>query len=107
MVDQRAIWEAQLTSIRGEMMSLLEYCNTERQAEIVRLYESGMNKTEIGRTLGVTRETIKSSLKIISDRAASQGYSPQHDMTHTVPDVFRVRGVSTYYNDEGKPVGQW
>ena len=30
-------------------MSLIEYCNTERQKEIVRLFESGMNKTEIGR----------------------------------------------------------
>jgi predicted phosphodiesterase len=89
------------------MMSLIEYCNTERQAEIVRLFESGMNKTEIGRTLGVTRETIKGSLKIISDRAATQGYSPQHDMIHTVPNVFKVRGVSTLYNDEGKPVNQW
>ena len=88
-------------------MSLLEYCNTERQKEIVTLYESGMNKTEIGRTLGVTRETIKSALKIISDRAATQGYSPQHDMIHTVPDVFRIRGVSTLYNDEGRPINQW
>ncbi len=28
-------------------------------------------------------------------------------MVHTVPDGFQVKGVSTYYNDEGKPVGQW
>ena len=88
-------------------MSLLEYCNTERQAEIVRLFESGMNKTDIGRALGVSRETIKGTIKIISDRAAKQGYSPDHDMTHTVPDGFHVRGVSTYYNEDGKPVGQW
>jgi predicted phosphodiesterase len=36
-----------------------------------------------------------------------QGHSPDHDMVHTVPDGFAVKGVSTYYNDEGKPVGQW
>jgi hypothetical protein len=24
-----------------------------------------------------------------------------------VPEGFKVKGVSTYYNDEGKPVGQW
>lgn len=28
-------------------------------------------------------------------------------MTHVVPDGFRVKGVSTYYNKEGKPAGQW
>jgi hypothetical protein len=89
------------------MMSLLEYCNTERQAEIVRLFESGMNKTEIGRSLGITRETVKSALKVISDRAAKQGYSPDHDMVHTVPPGFVLKGVSTLYNDEGKPVSQW
>ncbi len=40
-------------------------------------------------------------------KAAKQGHSPDHDMIHTVPDGFSVKGVSTYYNDEGKPVGQW
>jgi hypothetical protein len=28
-------------------------------------------------------------------------------MTRTVPDGFRVKGVSTYYNKDGKPSGQW
>jgi hypothetical protein len=88
-------------------MSLLNYCNTERQAEIVSLFEQGLNQTEIGRQLGITRETVKSTLKTIRTRAAKQGYSPGHDMVHTVPDGFKVKGVSTYYNDEGKPVGQW
>lgn len=88
-------------------MSLLNYCNTERQAEIVNLFEQGLNQTEIGRQLGITRETVKSTLKTIKTRAAKQGYSPGHDMVHTVPDGFKVKGVSTYYNDEGKPVGQW
>ena len=36
-----------------------------------------------------------------------QGWSPSHDMTHTVPDVFKIRGVSTLYNEDGKPVSQW
>ncbi len=88
-------------------MSLLNYCNTERQAEIVNLFEQGINQTEIGRQLGITRETVKSTLKTIRVRAAKQGYSPAHDMIHTVPDGYKVKGVSTYYNDEGQPVGQW
>ena len=88
-------------------MSLLEYCNTERQTEIVSLFEQGVNQTEIGRQLGITRETVKSTLRTIRTRAAKQGYSPGHDMIHTVPDGFKVKGVSTYYNDEGKPTGQW
>jgi hypothetical protein len=43
----------------------------------------------------------------LQQRAALQGHSPAHDMTHTVPDGFKVKGVSTYYDDEGKVRGQW
>ncbi len=88
-------------------MSLLRYCRTERQQQIVKLFESGMNKTEVGRELDITRETVKGTIKIIQDRAAKQGYSPDHDMVHQVPDGYAVKGISTYYNDDGKPTGQW
>jgi hypothetical protein len=40
-------------------------------------------------------------------RAAAKGYAPSHDMRHTVPEGFKVKGVSTYYDEEGKPRGQW
>lgn len=36
-----------------------------------------------------------------------RGHSPQHDMTHLVPDGYRVRGVSTLYDGDGKPRMQW
>lgn len=89
------------------MSDLYRYCKTDRQKEIVRLYESGLNKTEVGRELGITRETVKGTIKIIEDRAAKQGYSPDHDMVHQVPDGFQVSGVSTYYDSDGRPTGQW
>lgn len=38
---------------------------------------------------------------------AQKGYSPEHDMRHMVPDGYKVKGVSTFYNKEGKPAGQW
>jgi len=45
--------------------------------------------------------------KRVQTRAELQGYSPSHDMVKPVPDSFIVKGVSTYYNKEGKPSGQW
>ena len=36
-----------------------------------------------------------------------KGYSPTHDMTHAVPDGYLAKGVSTYYNKDGQPAGQW
>lgn len=37
---------------------------------------------------------------------ARQGWSPAHDMVHTVPDGFHVKGTSTLYKD-GAAVLQW
>lgn len=89
-------------------MSLLEYCTTDRQRQIVELYEQGLGYTKIAKELGLsTRWNARDAVRLVKARAATQGYSPNHDMVHTVPDGFKLKGVSTYYNDEGKPVGQW
>lgn len=36
-----------------------------------------------------------------------RGYKPEHDMTHTVPEGFAVKGVSSYYDAQGNLRGQW
>ncbi len=40
-------------------------------------------------------------------RLARQGWSPEHDMTKTVPDGFHLKGTSTLYDEDGKPKLQW
>lgn len=59
------------------------------------------------RAVGVAPSAVQRSIKGLKHKAALQGYSPEHDMVHPVPDGFKVRGVSTYYNSEGKAAGQW
>lgn len=55
------------------------------------------------RALNVSEEAVrKRRLKLVA-----QGWSPEHDLVHTVPDGYRISGVSTYYNEDGKPKGQW
>lgn len=46
------------------------------------------------------------SLATHKARFARQGWSPEHDLTHQVPDGFHLKGASTLYKD-GKPVLQW
>src|SRR3546814_7811820 len=58
------------------------------------------------RDLGVHNATVSRCIKALQDKAASQGYSPDHDMTHVVPDGFRVKGVSSFYNCHGELTGQ-
>jgi hypothetical protein len=57
--------------------------------------------------LGVSKTAINQSISILKRNSALQGYSPQHDMNKIVPDGFKLKGVSTYYNKEGKASGQW
>lgn len=80
---------------------------TERQRQIMEAVETYGSARAASRALNVNDMTIHRSIKAVKDKAAKQGYSPDHDMTRTVPDGFRVKGVSTYYNKEGKPTGQW
>jgi len=47
-------------------------------------------------------------MKSLIDKAARQGWSPEHDMTRTVPDGFRIKGTSTLYDMEtGEGRLQW
>lgn len=39
--------------------------------------------------------------------AAMKGFAPGHDMTHTVPSPFVVKGTSTLYGEDGQPKLQW
>lgn len=74
----------------------------------------------------VTDEQVKDALKSlsvkkaakllgISERAtwtrkaklARQGWSPEHDMTKTVPDGFHLKGTSTLYGEDGQLKLQW
>lgn len=88
-------------------MSLLDYCITEHQRKVITLHEEGLGYQKIGDKLGISKYSARDIIKNVKGKAAMQGLSPDHDMTRTVPEGFNVKGVSTYYNDEGKPVGQW
>ena len=85
---------------------LKEYA-TDIQKRRIDLLNEYKNFATVAKIEGVDRQAIKSSIKGLQSRAAKLGYSPEHDMVHTVPDGFQVKGVSTYYNAEGKPSAQW
>jgi hypothetical protein len=85
---------------------LKEFGNDIQAARVDAVNEHG-SFLEAGKALGVSGTAIKQSIDILKRNAAMQGYSPEHDMNRLVPQGFKVKGVSTYYNAEGKPSGQW
>lgn len=69
---------------------------------IAAVAEHGSN-AKAAANLGIDRRNVDRRMK----RLALRGYSPEHDMTKTVPDGFAVKGVSSYYDRDGNLAGQW
>lgn len=69
---------------------------------IAAVAEHGSNAKAAAK-LGIDRRNVDRRMK----RLALRGYSPEHDMTKTVPDGFAVKGVSSYYDRDGNLAGQW
>lgn len=80
---------------------------TPRQAEYIDAVNTYGDFSKTSRAMGVPRSTIQDGISLLKKKAARQGYSPEHDMQRTIPDGFLVKGVSTYYNKDGKPSAQW
>ena len=84
-----------------------DYAESEAQAGVASLMDSGMTKREAAKKLGISERNVYRMLQRIKANAVRRGYSPEHDMTHVVPEGYKVKGVSTYYNEDGKLTGQW
>lgn len=80
---------------------------TPRQRELIEAWLQHGGIMSAAKALGIDKKLIHQARARVKAKAAAQGYAPEHDMTRTVPDGFAVKGVSTYYDREGKPTGQW
>jgi len=90
-----------------EWESLIPYVSSTQQKQLLDVLNTGLTVSDAAIQLGIGERHARRMLQKTRANAARQGYAPSHDMTNTVPDGFVVSGVSTYYNDEGKPTGQW
>jgi len=87
---------------------LLQFCSTEKQLQCVTLcYVEGKSQQVAGKELGLSRSNVRDHLRAVKDKAAKRGYSPHNDWHHPVPDGHKIKGVSTFYDEDGNPVRQW
>ena len=89
------------------MNHLREFCNVRDHEVLDALEAAGGNKTEAAKMIGMNLRNLYRQLHRLQARAARQGISPEHDMTHGVPPGYVVKGVSTYYSEDGHVKGQW
>jgi hypothetical protein len=80
---------------------------TIRQIELIDAVNLHGSHRKAAKFLGINSSVVDHAIKTVKKKASLSGFSPEHDMTRTVPEPFVVRGISTYYNAEGKPSGQW
>ena len=85
---------------------LYKYC-TPRQKEILEAIELHGGAKAASKAMGINTGGASDAYIAVKKKAALYGYAPENDFTRPVPQGFVAKGVSTYYNSEGKPSGQW
>lgn len=86
--------------------TLTEYA-TETQSKYLEALNRHGSFSKAANALGCNQRSVERAIENLKKAAAKQGYSPEHDMTRPVPDPYRVKGVSTLYNEEGQVSAQW
>jgi hypothetical protein len=77
-----------------------------REKQFLDAVEKHGKPTHAAKALGIHHSVLIRALDSLEKRAAKMGYAPAFDMTHAVPDGFRVKGVSTAYTNDGIAM-QW
>lgn len=91
----------------SNILALLDFASTERQKEIIQAVEDCGSHRLAAEKLGVHHSSVDHTISYVKKKAAVKGFSPEHDYTKTVPEPFIAKGISTYYNKDGKPSAQW
>lgn len=90
----------------SDLAALLPYA-TDAQARYINAVLKHGSQRQAVKIENFGRRSMQRALQSVRVNAARKGWSPSHDMTHTVPDGFAVKGVSTLYNAEGQVAAQW
>lgn len=80
---------------------------TEKQAKYIDALNEHGGPAAAGRALGCDPRNFYQTMQAVKKKAATAGYSPEHDMTHEVPSPYVVKGTSTLYDVDGNQKLQW
>lgn len=87
--------------------NLIEFAGSERQAEVLRAVIEHGSQRKAAAALGLAKNAVDQHVAAAKARAVRRGYAPEAAMTRAVPDGMKAKGVSTYFNADGVPAGQW
>lgn len=86
---------------------LFDYATAEEAEVLTALEACGGSQPHAAIMLAITVSAVRNRLYRVRKRAASRGYSPDHNWKHAVPDGHRIKGNSTLFNSDGTVDQQW
>lgn len=97
-----------MSLVPKQLEQLLPFvCSNEQLEMLEGLIQYNGDVTAYAKAADKIPTNIYRSVRRITKRAAKQGHAPEHDMTATAPDGFKVKGVSTLYDADGQVKIQW
>jgi hypothetical protein len=89
-----------------DLTGLVEFA-APKQRQILEARIAGESWAWIQNKYGVEAGNARKMIASLKRRASRLGWSPAHNMTHTVPEGYTVKGVSTLYDADGNVTQQW
>lgn len=84
----------------------LDYCTVHQRKILEAVIHYGSAKVT-DEALGLWKGGASETYTNVKRKAAKMGYAPEYNFMRPVPDGYVAKGVSTYYNKDGNPTGQW
>src|SRR5574343_958705 len=72
---------------------------TPRQLEYIEAVQKHGSHTKAAKALGIDTKCISKAVKSLKAKAARSGHSPEHGWVHTVPDGFKLHGLTQWHPD--------
>lgn len=96
-----------MTTTAKQLEALLPFAHSEDQRLLLQGVIDHGGVLQYAKANGKAPTNVYRSVRRVKQRAAKQGHAPEHDMVNTVPDGFKVKGVSTLYDRDGEVKIQW
>lgn len=86
---------------------LLDFCNTESQRRIIQAVIDHGSFQKAATALDFAKGSVGNTVARVKKNAELRGYSPEHDLTHIIPQTLSLKGTSTLYHKEKGQILQW
>ncbi len=88
------------------MKHLLEFCTSDSQRDKVEALTKFGTNAKAAQALGINQSNVSRTIRILKEKAARHGVSPEADINHRVMEGFAINKVSEFINKNGE-VNRW